>query len=151
MEFINTCLVYQKFREDRANCRPKDWVVFGGKILSLLKQITLLWLYIAKLEQLDCKKLFVGALANSCYSTLWLWIVKNVVVKKTIYVSFVPKLSWYFFVKWIKMHKLAICFLTDIKYFQSVEIAKWFHPRGCSKKQCRFRISTLVMLLTNQI
>ena len=40
--------------------------------------------------------------------------VKNVVVKMNIYVSFVQKLLWYFFLKRKKMDKLDFCFLVDI-------------------------------------
>ena len=70
-----------------------------GDINFFLDDITLLCLYIAKLEQLDYKRLFVGASGNTYY---WmLGDVKNVMVKITIYVSFVRKLLQYFFVKWI--------------------------------------------------
>ena len=46
--------------------------------------------------------IFFGAPANSPYSMLGLGNVENVVIKKTIYVSFVQKLLWYFCVKLIK-------------------------------------------------
>ena len=42
---------------------------------------------------------FVGAFANMYYSMLALGDFKNVLVKSTIYISFVQKLLWYFFIK----------------------------------------------------
>ena len=55
--------------------------------------------YIAKLEQLKCKRLFVGAFANTYYTVKGLGDVTSVVVKKSIYVSFVQNLLWFFFGK----------------------------------------------------
>ena len=53
-----------------------------------LVDITLLCLLIAKLEQIDRKRVFVGASVNWCYSMPGLGNVKKVVVKVTIYVCF---------------------------------------------------------------
>ena len=66
-----------------------------GNIHSLLEDMTLLCLQISKLEQLDCKRFFDGAFANSCYSMLGLGNVKNAVVKKTIYARFIHKFLRY--------------------------------------------------------
>ena len=63
-----------------------------GNIHFLLEDITLL--YIAKMEQFERKRLFVGAFANKYYSMLGLGDVKNVMVKIPIYVSSVQKLLW---------------------------------------------------------
>ena len=49
-----------------------------------------------------CKRFSVGASANSHFSMLGPENVKKIVVKITIYVSFVQKLFWFFFVKRIK-------------------------------------------------
>ena len=70
--------------------------IFFGDIHFFLEDLTLLCLYIAKLEQLDCEQFFVGTSANSHYSMLELRDVKNVVVKITVYVSFAQKFLWYF-------------------------------------------------------
>ena len=59
----------------------------------------LLCLQVAKLEQLVCKRFFVGAFANTYYSMLGSKAYKNVVGKITIYATFVQKLLWNFFVK----------------------------------------------------
>ena len=57
------------------------------------EDIMLLCLQIEKLEQFNCDGLFDGALINSCYSTLALWDVKKLVVRITIYISFVQNSS----------------------------------------------------------
>ena len=64
----------------------------SGSIHFFVEDIVLLCLYIAKLEKVKCERLFVGVSANRYHSVLGLGDVKNVVVKKTIYVSFVQKL-----------------------------------------------------------
>ena len=81
---------------------------FSFADFRFLEEITLLRLYIAKLEQLDCKRFFVGAPANTHYSMLGLGSVKNVVAKITIYVSIVHKLLWYLFVKRKKFAQTGI-------------------------------------------
>ena len=98
MEFVNTCSLFQKFWGNRADCWPTT-AFFFGHIHFSLEVITLLCLHIAKLEQLDNKRLFVGASADSHYSMLGLGKVKKVGVRKTIIVSFVQKLLWYLIVK----------------------------------------------------
>ena len=59
----------------------------SGDIHFISEDITLLCLWIANSEQLDCKWFFVGASANSHYSKLGLGNVRNVVVKKSVNVS----------------------------------------------------------------
>ena len=71
-----------------------------GDITFFLEDITLLCLEIAKLEQLECRRLFAGVFANTYWSILGLGDVRDVVVKITIYVIFVQKLLWYLIVKW---------------------------------------------------
>ena len=56
------------------------------------------YLQVAKFEQLACKRFFIGAFANMCFSMLGVGNVKYVVAKKTIYVSSVKKLFLHFFV-----------------------------------------------------
>ena len=51
---------------------------------------------------ISMKGRFVGASVNTHYSMLGLGDVKSVAVRITIYVSFVEKLFWYFFVNWIE-------------------------------------------------
>ena len=80
------------------NCQQWNRVLFVN-FHFCLENITLLCLQIAKLKQHDCKRLFVGAFANTCYSMLGLGIVKNVVVNLTIY------LFLYFFVKGIQFEQ----------------------------------------------
>ena len=63
------------------------------------EDITLLCLQIEELEQLEDKKFFVGAFDNTYYSTLVLGEVKNLLVKKTIYVNLFQKIFLYFIVK----------------------------------------------------
>ena len=48
------------------------------------------------------QKKIVGPFANAHYLMLGQKNFKNVVVKKTIYISFFQKILWYFFVNWIK-------------------------------------------------
>ena len=89
------------FWENRADCQPNNSVFFwrfslllGGYnvAVSLNCKIGTTWL----------QMIFVGASANSNDSMLGLKNVKNVVVKITLYVSFVQKHLLYSFVKWIK-------------------------------------------------
>ena len=48
-----------------------------GDINFFLEDITLLCLYIAKLKQPNCRRLFVGVPANSCYLKMGLGNVKK--------------------------------------------------------------------------
>ena len=83
--------------ESRPNCRPKNQIlleVFNFRWVD----IRLLCRQIAKLEQLDCERVFVAASANSCYSMLGLGNLKNDPVKITILIQLVQKLFWCFFV-----------------------------------------------------
>ena len=76
--------------------------LFCGSILIFFEIITLLCLYIAKLKQLDSRRLVVGALANTFFSVLKLRDVESVVLKINIYVSVVQELFWFFFIYWMK-------------------------------------------------
>ena len=75
---------------------------FFGVNNFFLEDIRPLCLEIAKSEQFDCKRLSVGAFVSTYYSMLELGYAKNVVLKITIYVRFVRKLLWYFFVREVK-------------------------------------------------
>ena len=75
---------------------------------------TLMCLQTAEMEQVDCKTPFVGAFDKSFYSMLVLRNVKTVVVE-AIYVNFIQRLLWLFFMKEGSLHKLEVCFLTACK------------------------------------
>ena len=92
MVSLYTHSLCQKFWEKRANWRLKNWGC-NWKSSSFLEVTTLLCLQLTKLDRFYCKRLFVGAFANSCYSMLGLRNVKFVIVKTIIYVSFVQKIS----------------------------------------------------------
>ena len=89
----------------------------------------MLCLYIAKLEQCECKRLFIGTSAN--YSLLGVEYVKNVVVKNRS--PSVSSRDWYFFVRSTKFARTGNCVLTDINYLQSINFAKEVY-RQCSFK-----------------
>ena len=85
--------------EDIAQSVNQRTDFFFLDIRFFLEDIALLCLLIANLKEVECEKSFVGAFANTYYSVLGL---ENayVVVKTTIYVSFISNFLWCVFVNW---------------------------------------------------
>ena len=91
--------------DQRTNFSFKTFHVF-------MEDNTLLCLQVAKLEQFDCKRLFVETFANSGCSMLGRGKVKIVMVKKFIYLRFGSKLPTVFFIKW-KLFACTVNLLCD--------------------------------------
>ena len=105
-----------------------------GDIHFFFADINLLRLEIENLEQLDCQKLFVGAVPISGFSEPGLGNVKIFAVKMTS-LSVFSKNSNNFSL-WIEhsLQKRGILFLKNINCFKSVIFAKWFYWRGSGKE-----------------
>ena len=103
MEVVSTCSLSESFEEIPQTLNQRTEFFFGD--IHFLEDIPLLCLGIAKLEQLECKRLFVGAFANTYFSVVGLGNVKKVVVETTIYVSCVQKLFCYFFTKCLNFER----------------------------------------------
>ena len=100
-------LAWSKVLRKSRKLSTKDISPLFEIFTSSWRNLTLPCRKIAKLEQLDCKRFCAGASVNSQYWMLGLTNVKNVVVKITIYVSFVQKLLWYSFVRWKRSAKIG--------------------------------------------
>ena len=121
-----------------------------GNILFFLEDVPPLCLYIAELGQLACKRLFVGAFANTYYSMLCMGYVKDVVVKLNVYVSFGSNHPPVFF---RKMNKL--CTNWEFAFWQTSNLfSQWVLKTGffggLAVKKCGFWVSPTVTFLTNQ-
>ena len=74
--------------------------------------------------------------------------VKTVVAKTLIYVSFVQKLLWYFFVKGMEFAQTGILLFEG---HQLISVSKFCKMNLSTAKPCGFLISTIVTLLTIQV